>query len=116
MNYFIGIGRLTKDPKIKELENGKKVGELSIAIKRSYKNSEGIYETDFIDCSVWNTVAEKVCEYCKKGDLISIKGRIESYLEDIDGKKEKKYRLQGEQVSFMSQKSQEVEDKDDLEV
>lgn len=105
MNYYIGVGRLTKNPEIKTLEDGKKVAVLSIAINRSYKNKEGVYETDFIDCSVWDMIAEKVYDYCKKGDVISIKGRLESYYEEKDNKKEKKYRIQGEQVSFIQSRS-----------
>ena len=76
MTYL--IGRLTSDPEIKELEDGKKVCNICVAVPRSYKNAEGAYDTDFLDCTLWNGVGEKLSEYCKKGDLIGIKGRIET--------------------------------------
>ena len=54
LNQTIIVGRLVQDLEIKELENGKKVSEITLAIPRSYKNSDGIYDTDVIPCIVWN--------------------------------------------------------------
>ena len=69
-------------------ENGKKYTNATIAVQRSYKNAEGVYETDFIRCTLWNAVASSTSEYCHKGDIVGIKGRIQvnSY-EDKDGTK-----------------------------
>lgn len=78
LNQVILVGRIVKDIEVKELENGKKVTTINIAIPRSYKNEEGMYDTDFIDCELWDSVATKTAEYCKKGDIVGVKGRIES--------------------------------------
>ena len=64
-NYFC-VGRLVNEPEVKELEDGKKVTNITIAVPRSYKNADGEYETDFIDCTIWNNVAQSTSEYCKK--------------------------------------------------
>ena len=77
LNQTVLVGRLVQDPEIKELENGKKVTNITLAIKRSYKNSDGIYDTDFIDCVLWNGIAENTSEYCKKGNIIGVKGRLQ---------------------------------------
>ncbi len=90
MNNTSIAGRLVQDPEVKGFEGGKKVTNVTLAIPRSYKNSEGVYETDFIDCEVWGGQAETLSEYCKKGDLIGIKGtiKVDSY-EAEDGTKRK---------------------------
>lgn len=49
---------------------------LTLAITRANKNDEGLFETDFINCRLSDTVASKVAEYCTKGDLVGIKGSL----------------------------------------
>ncbi len=105
MNQLFLVGRLTKDPEISKT-GGLDQCKVTLAVKRQFKNSNGVFETDFITCTVWNVIAQRVCEYCKKGDLISLKGRIQNnnYL----GKDEKMvytYEIIAEQVSFMQKES-----------
>lgn len=105
------IGRLTKDPEIKETENNKKVCNITLAVQRSYKNSEGIYETDFIRCSLWEAVASRACEYCHKGDLIAVRGqlRTSTYIAENE---EKKYNTEiiVEKLVFLTNKVPEKEE------
>lgn len=98
LNQVVMVGRLTSDLEINEVE-GKKVCSLTLAIPRSYKNSEGEYETDFIPTTLWNAVAENTAEYCKKGDIIGVKGRVES--------KDGQINIMAEKVTFLSSKSKE---------
>ena len=77
LNQVVMVGRLVAKPIVEENENGRKVSEITLAVPRSYKNAEGIYETDFIKCTLWNGIAENTVEYCNKGDLIGVKGRLE---------------------------------------
>lgn len=46
LNQIVLVGRLVQDPEIKELENGMKTSYITLAVPRSYKNSEGVYETE----------------------------------------------------------------------
>lgn len=78
MNNVVLVGRLTKDPEIKKLSESSKKTIVTLAVARNYKNSDGIYDTDFIRCVLWNTVASSTCEYCHKGDVVGVKGRIET--------------------------------------
>jgi single-strand DNA-binding protein len=94
LNQVTLIGRLLKDVEIKEGVSGKKYTNITLAVPRSFKNIDGEYETDFINCITFGTVAENVNEYCKKGDLIGIKGRIESTNNNI--------RIIAEKVTFLS--------------
>lgn len=77
LNQVLIVGRLVERPIVEENENGKKVCNITLAVKRSYKNAEGVYETDFIKCTLWNGIAENTVEYCNKGDIIGVKGRLE---------------------------------------
>ena len=98
MNHIVLVGRLTKDPENVILESGKIVSNVILAVQRSYKNEEGEYTTDFIPCVLWDGVAQNVVEYCKKGDLIGIKGRIQSTADKIE--------LIAERVTFLSSNKQ----------
>ena len=109
LNQTVIVGRLVSKPEIKELEEGKKVANLTLAVPRSYKNENGEYDTDFIDCTLWNGVAESTAEYCNKGDLIGVKGRLESKEREIEGKKIKVTNLIAEKVTFLTSKQKETE-------
>lgn len=76
MNLVTLVGRLTQDPTIEEIGD-KKIVTITLAISRDCKNTAGIYETDFIPCVLWNGIADKVEEFCNKGDCIGIKGKLQ---------------------------------------
>lgn len=108
LNQLVLVGRLTGEVEVKELEDGKRVSHLVLAVPRSFKNAEGEYETDFIDCVIWNTIADNVKEYCKKGDLIGIKGRIQTRNINSDNDNVSKItEIIAEKVTFLSSKKAE---------
>ncbi len=82
LNSVIMVGRLLDKPEIKELENGKKVATITLVIPRCYKNANGEYEKDFVDFILYNVIAEHTMENCNKGDVIGIKGRVETNIND----------------------------------
>lgn len=103
LNQLVLIGRLIDKPEVKELENDRKVSYITLAVPRPYKNTEGIYETDFIDIQLWNGIAENTAEFCHKGDLVGIKGKIETKVVD-----DKKYtNIIAEKVTFLSSNKKE---------
>ena len=53
-NLVYLIGRLTEDPVVTKLEDGQETLPFVLAVQRSYKNADGIYEADFIRCVLWN--------------------------------------------------------------
>lgn len=106
LNQVVLVGRLTDDLEVITKENGKKVTTMNLAVQRSFKNSEGIYETDFIRCILWNAVAQSTSEYCKKGDIIGVKGRLQvTNYDDSEGKKKYITEVIAEKVTFLSSKS-----------
>lgn len=110
MNNIMLVGRLVKDPEVKELESGKKVSNITLAINRNFKNVDGVYETDFVDCVIWDGIANNVGEYCKKGDVIGVRGRLQTSLyEDKEGKTMKNLDVVAEKISFLTSKHREQE-------
>ena len=122
MNQTCIIGRLVRDPEIRELEDRKKVSNITVAVQRSYKNENGEYEADFIDCSLWGSTAEKTAEYCKKGDLVGVKGRLQTNnYENEEGEKKKFTEVIAERLTFLTNRQDIIEkesktEEEDLEV
>ena len=97
LNQLVLVGRL-KEMEIIESEEGKKYN-IVIAVPRSFKNAEGEYETDFIPIKLFGSIAENTFEYCKKGDLVGIKGRVEANNNGIN--------IIAEKITFLSSKKEE---------
>ena len=111
LNQLVLVGRLTRDIKINKTDKGRKVATISLAIPRSFKNMEGTYDTDFVDCIAFENIAENTSMYCKKGDIVGVKGRIQSrVVEKDEGKKEYLIEVVAEKITFLSSKKEEKAD------
>ena len=107
LNQTVLVGRLVKDPELRETESGHKVTNITLAVPRSYKNVDGEYETDFIPCVLWRGIAENTATYVKCGDLVGIKGHIQT--RSYETEEERKYVTEviAEKVTFLSSKRPE---------
>ena len=116
LNQVVLVGRLTKDPEVKTSENGKKYTSIVVAVSRNYKNSNGLYDTDFIKCILWNAIAANTCEYCHSGDVVGIKGRLQVSSYETE-EKEMKYvtEVVAERVSFLASKKPEVNEVEEIQ-
>ena len=110
LNQTVIVGRIVKDPELKETDSGKKVTNITLAVPRSFKNMNGEYETDYIPCVLWKGVAESTTQYCKKGDLVGIKGRIQSRSYETEEEKRYVVELIAEKVTFHTSKNKEETD------
>ncbi len=109
LNQAVLVGRIVQEPELKDTDRGK-VSNITLAVPRSFKNSNGEYDTDFISCVLWKGVAESTVEYCKKGDLVGIKGRIQTRNVEFDDQTHKQFvEVIAEKVTFLS--SKKVEDR-----
>ena len=102
LNQIVIVGRSVRNPELRETEGGKKVTNITLAVPRSYKNINGEYETDYIDCALWTGIAENTSEYCKKGDILGLKGRVQTRAYEIDDKKKYVTEVVAEKVTFLS--------------
>ena len=75
LNQIALVGRIAQDSKIKELENGNKVLIVTLSVPRAFKNINGEYDNDLIDCTLWNYIAENTNLH--KGDLLAVRGRLQ---------------------------------------
>ena len=103
LNQVILVGRLVRDPELQLTDTGKKRSFITLAVSRGYKNQNGEYETDFLDCTLWTGIAENTAEYCKSGDVVGVKGRLQTWLlENEDGTRQKRVEIVAEKVTFLS--------------
>lgn len=80
MNKCTLVGRLTKDPEIRysQGENATATARFSVAVSRRFKNAEGNYDADFINCVAFGKTAEFLEKYFKKGMAIGLTGHIQT--------------------------------------
>lgn len=102
MNKVMLVGRLTKMPELKEV-NDKKVCEFTIATNRI--NGQ---DADFINCVAWNSQAENLCKYQVKGNIIGVVGelRIDNY--EIEGTKRYKTYVMVNNIEFLESKKEKT--------
>jgi len=105
MNRVCLIGRLTSKPELRYTSSNIAITRLTVAINRNYKNEQGNYDADFINCIAWKNTAELITKYFNKGSQIGIEGRIQtgSY-DDKDNKRVYTTDVIVENVTFLDKK------------
>lgn len=101
VNTVMLVGHLVCDPHSITIDGKTKI-VADIAVRRNYKNPNGEYDSDFIPVTIWQGVAPQICELCKKGDAIGIKGTVR-YDDELE--------IVAEKVTFLSRGRNEKEEK-----
>jgi len=110
INQVTLVGRLTRDPELRYTPDGHAVSNITIALNRPFKNSSGEYISDFVQCTLWKRTAENTAQYCQKGSIVGITGRIQTrHYDDQDGKRVYVTEVIAENVKFMGGKKVERE-------
>ena len=78
INNVTLIGRLTKDVELKRTPSDIATAQFTIACNRNFKNANGEYDADFVNCVMWREQAERFANWTKKGYLVAIVGRIQT--------------------------------------
>lgn len=105
LNQVVIVGKVVRMPEIKETAAGIKLAEMLVEVDRNFKNSQGEYETDQIQCTLWRGVAESAIEQCTVGSLVGIKGRLQASAFDTKENKPFYYcEVIAEKVSFLTTK------------
>lgn len=108
MNRAIIVGRLTKDVELKTTQSGVSVCSFTVAVNRRFKNADGNYEADFINCVAWRGQAEFLSKYFEKGSMVGIVGSIQTRSYDSDGHKVWVTEVVADEISFVGGKKEET--------
>ncbi len=102
LNRIILMGRLTRDPELRQTQSGVSVANFSLAVDRDFKDkSTGEKGTDFIDIVAWRSSAEFVSRFFTKGRMAVVEGRLQLRdWTDKDGNKRRTAEVLAEHVYF----------------
>ncbi|WP_363473591.1 single-stranded DNA-binding protein [Companilactobacillus musae] len=78
INRVVLVGRLTRDPELRYTQGGAAVASFTVAVNRTFTNSQGEREADFINCTIWRKAAENFANLMHKGTLVGIDGRLQT--------------------------------------
>ena len=107
VNKVILIGRLGKDPEVRNLENGATVASFSMATTEYYKDKvtgEKKEITEWHNVSVWRGLAETASKYLHKGDLLYVEGRLRTRSWEKDGVTRYSTEIVGDNMNMLSPK------------
>lgn len=105
INRFIGVGRLTADPKFRTTQSGVSVTTFTLAVNRTFTNAQGEKDVDFINVVTFRKQAENVNNYLSKGSLAGVDGRIQSRsYENNEGKRIFVTEVVADSVQFLEPK------------
>lgn len=110
LNQLILIGRVTHDPEPLILEDGKKLLKFNLAVQRPFKNYHGEYDTDFINITAWEGLANIIQSYIKKGVMVAVKGRVQTYkYEVLENKSINMLEVIAERVTYLAASKKQLE-------
>ncbi|HSI68197.1 MAG TPA: single-stranded DNA-binding protein [Planococcus sp. (in: firmicutes)] len=110
MNQVGIVGRLTKDPVMRVVSEGRIHTSFVVAISRNYKNQKGVTETDYVLCSTWGRPAHNISKYCVKGSLVAVTGRLQSrHYDKEDGSRVYVTEVAGDQIRFLDNRKAKEE-------
>ena len=78
LNIVAVMGRLARDPEMRQTTTGKSVASFTIACDRGRRDANGQSVCDWLNIVAWDKTAEFVCKYFQKGSLIAVDGRLQS--------------------------------------
>ncbi|MED3623899.1 single-stranded DNA-binding protein [Neobacillus thermocopriae] len=107
INQVTLVGRLTRNPELRATSEGTAVTQITLAVNRNFRNHNGDIEADFVPCTLWRKAAENTCQYCRKGSVVGITGRLQTRSYEKEGKRVYVTEVIAESVRFLSSKPHE---------
>lgn len=108
INNVVLVGRLTAAPDLRKTPSNVSALQGTLAVNRNFKNQNGEREADFINFQAWRGTADIIAEYCGKGSLIGITGRIQVRSYEKDGQRRYVTEVVADSVTLLeSRNSQE---------
>ncbi len=104
-NYIMLMGRMCNDIDISESDSGKTYSRFTLAVQRPFKNSDNVYDTDFIPVTIFDNLCDSAQSHLHKGDLVALKGRVSTNEVELStGSKINALSVIAERIMFISQK------------
>lgn len=119
INQVTLVGRLTKDPDLRITPEGTSVTNVILAVNRHFRSQNGEIQADFVHCTLWKKTAENTANYCRKGSLIGITGRIQTrHYDNQEGRRVYVTEVVAETVRFLETKrpSESAQQRDNPEL
>ena len=115
LNVVAIMGRLARDPEMRQTTTGKNVASFRIACDRGRRDANGQSVADWIDVVAWDRQAEFVCRYFQKGSLIVVDGRLQSrQYQDKTGANRTAVEVVANNINFAGPKSSNAGYVDDV--
>ena len=105
INNVTLVGRLVAPPDLRKTPNNVSILQGTIAVNRNFKNENGDRETDFINFQAWRGTADIIAQYCSKGSLIGIIGRIQVRSYEKDGQRRYVTEVVAESVALIESRN-----------
>ena len=100
MNKGVIVGRLVRNPELRYTSSNKAVTQIDLAVQN------GKDDVTFVPITLFEKMAENVCKYCEKGDLIGFQGSVKNHnWEDNKGNKHYDYTFMANRMSFLQTKT-----------
>lgn len=107
LNHVVIMGRMVRDPELRQLDNGTSVTSFSVAVERNYVDkTTNERQADFLNVVAWRQTADFVCKYFHQGDMIALEGSLQSRkYTDKDGNNRIAIEIVASNISFCGGKN-----------
>lgn len=105
LNRVVIVGRLVRDPELRKTASDRSVVAFTVALDNRTTNN-GEKSTSYIPCTAWNSTAESIAKFMKKGSLVGVDGHLNqrSYTAN-DGRKVSVVEVIADSVQFLEKKN-----------
>lgn len=105
INNVTLVRRLVAPPDLRKTPNNVSILQGTLAVNRNFKNENGDREADFINFQAWRGTADIIAQYCSKGSLIGIIGRIQVRSYEKDGQRRYVTEVVAESVALLESRN-----------
>lgn len=108
LNRVFMVGRLTKDPELRQTTNGTSVANFTIALNRRYKSATGEWkdEATYVGVVAWQKLAELCKQYLAKGRAVLVEGKLQNRnWETEDGQKRSTIEIRADRIEFLDREA-----------
>ena len=109
INNVTLVGRLVAPPDLRKTPNNVSSLQGTLAVNRNFKNENGDREADFINFQAWRGTAEIIAQYCSKGSLIGLTGRLQVRSYEKDGQRRYVTEVVAESVALLESRNKQHE-------